>query len=36
LKPHNFRRSGMGVNRRVIDNRKPLLFSKGGSLKRNG
>ena len=24
----------MGVNRRVIDNRKPLLFSKGGSLKR--
>jgi len=26
----------MGVNRRVIDNRKPLLFSKGGSLKRDG
>lgn len=26
--------SWMGVNRRVIDNRKPLLFSKGGSLKR--
>jgi len=25
----------MGVNRRVIDNKKPLLFSKGGSLKRN-
>jgi len=24
----------MGINRRVIDNRKPLLFSKGGSLKR--
>jgi len=24
----------MGVNRRMIDNRKPLLFSKGGSLKR--
>ena len=24
----------MGVNRRVIDNRKPLLFSRGGSLKR--
>jgi len=24
----------MGVNRRVIDNRKPALFSKGGSLKR--
>ncbi len=24
----------MGVNRGVIDNRKPLLFSKGGSLKR--
>ena len=24
----------MGVNRRVIDNRKPLLFGKGGSLKR--
>ena len=24
----------MGVNRKVIDNRKPLLFSKGGSLKR--
>jgi uncharacterized protein len=26
--------SWMGVNRRVIDNRKPLLFGKGGSLKR--
>ena len=24
----------MGVNRHVIDNRKPLLFGKGGSLKR--
>ncbi|MBV8799102.1 MAG: CoA-binding protein [Alphaproteobacteria bacterium] len=24
----------MGVNRKVIDNRKPLLFAKGGSLKR--
>jgi uncharacterized protein len=24
----------MGVNRRVIDNRKPLLYGKGGSLKR--
>ena len=24
----------MGVNRKVIDNRKPMLFSKGGSLKR--
>lgn len=24
----------MGVNRRVIDNRKPLLFGQGGSLKR--
>lgn len=24
----------MGINRKVIDNRKPLLFSKGGSLKR--
>jgi len=24
----------MGVNRRIIDNRKPLLFGKGGSLKR--
>ncbi len=24
----------MGVHRRVIDNRKPLLFGKGGSLKR--
>ena len=24
----------MGVNRRVIDNRKPLLFGKGGSLRR--
>ena len=23
----------MGINRRVIDNRKPLLFGKGGSLK---
>ena len=23
----------MGINRRVIDNRKPLLFTKGGSLK---
>jgi hypothetical protein len=23
----------MGVNRRVIDNRKPLLFGRGGSLK---
>jgi hypothetical protein len=23
----------MGVNRRVIDNRKPLLFGKGGTLK---
>jgi predicted CoA-binding protein len=23
----------MGVNRRVIDNRKPLLFSKGGTMK---
>ncbi len=23
----------MGVNRKVIDNRKPLLFGKGGSLK---
>jgi uncharacterized protein len=23
----------MGVNRKLIDNRKPLLFSKGGSLK---
>jgi predicted CoA-binding protein len=23
----------LGINRRVIDNRKPLLFSKGGSLK---
>jgi predicted CoA-binding protein len=23
----------MGINRRVIDNRKPLLFSRGGSLK---
>jgi predicted CoA-binding protein len=23
----------MGVNRKVIDNRKPLLFSRGGSLK---
>jgi hypothetical protein len=26
--------SWMGVNRRIIDNRKPLLFGKGGSLKR--
>jgi uncharacterized protein len=26
--------SWMGVNRRTIDNRKPLLFSKGGALKR--
>jgi hypothetical protein len=26
--------SWMGVNRKLIDNRKPLLFSKGGSLKR--
>ena len=24
----------MGINRKVIDNRKPLLFGKGGSLKR--
>ena len=24
----------MGVNRKLIDNRKPLLFGKGGSLKR--
>ena len=24
----------MGDNRRIIDNRKPLLFCKGGSLKR--
>ena len=24
----------LGINRKVIDNRKPLLFSKGGSLKR--
>ncbi|MGH6828906.1 MAG: CoA-binding protein [Rhizomicrobium sp.] len=24
----------MGVNRKVIDNRRPLLFGKGGSLKR--
>ena len=24
----------MGVNRKVIDNRKPMLFGKGGSLKR--
>jgi hypothetical protein len=24
----------MGINRKVIDNRKPLLFAKGGSLKR--
>ena len=26
--------SWMGVNRRLIDNRKPLLFSRGGALKR--
>lgn len=26
--------SWLGVNRKVIDNRKPLLFGKGGSLKR--
>ncbi|MGO8841929.1 MAG: CoA-binding protein [Methyloceanibacter sp.] len=26
----------MGVNRRLIDNRKPLLFGKGGALKRGG
>ncbi|HEY4123510.1 MAG TPA: CoA-binding protein [Rhizomicrobium sp.] len=26
--------SWLGVNRRTIDNRKPLLFSKGGALKR--
>ena len=25
----------MGINRRVIDNRKPLLFGRGGSLKNN-
>ena len=25
----------MGVNRRVIDNRKPLLFGRGGSLRNN-
>ena len=25
----------MGVNRRVIDNRKPMLFGKGGSLRNN-
>jgi hypothetical protein len=24
----------MGVNRKLIDNRKPMLFAKGGSLKR--
>ena len=24
----------MGINRKVIDNRKPLLFAKGGSLRR--
>lgn len=24
----------LGINRKVIDNRKPLLFAKGGSLKR--
>jgi hypothetical protein len=27
--------SWMGVNRKLIDNRKPLLFSKGGALKRS-
>lgn len=27
--------SWLGVNRRTIDNRKPLLFSKGGALKRS-
>jgi len=26
----------MGVNRRVIDNRKPLLFGKGGTMKQRG
>ena len=26
--------SWLGVNRRTIDNRKPLLFSKGGALRR--
>ncbi|HEY3637618.1 MAG TPA: CoA-binding protein [Rhizomicrobium sp.] len=26
--------SWMGVNRKLIDNRKPLLFNKGGALKR--
>jgi predicted CoA-binding protein len=26
--------SWLGVNRKVIDNRKPMLFGKGGSLKR--
>lgn len=26
--------SWMGINRKLIDNRKPLLFSKGGALKR--
>lgn len=26
--------SWMGVNRKLIDNRKPLLFTKGGALKR--
>jgi len=25
----------MGVNRKVIDNRKPLLFNKGGALRRS-
>ncbi|HEX4159530.1 MAG TPA: CoA-binding protein [Rhizomicrobium sp.] len=27
--------SWMGVNRKLVDNRKPLLFSKGGALKRS-
>ena len=27
--------SWMGVNRKLIDNRKPLLFTKGGALKRS-
>ena len=26
----------MGVNRRLIDNRKPLLFGKGGTMKQRG